>query len=335
MNLRAIAVAAATAPLVLVFGVALTAAAAGTIDPAGCGPPIAAPTVSATGSGAATGIDLDAAQRANAQIIYSVGAQLKLPHRAGIIAIATALQESHLVNLGDLGANNDYDSLGLFQQRPSQGWGTPAQILNPVYAAKAFYTHLAAITGWQNLPLTDAAQAVQKSAFPEAYAKWEPLATQLAAEAASHLGITITADPTTCVQGAGVFQRAQWWLTAWSGGPVPYLSSGDSADWFRGYRRDCSGYVSMALGLPGPGLNTLGLANRSTVITKTELRPGDLLINTAPDLAGHVVIFERWTDTSMTRYYGYEQSGDGGTHHRAIPYPYFGDYPLTPYRFVK
>jgi hypothetical protein len=122
-------------------------------------------------------------------------------------------------------------------------------------------------------------------------------------------------------------------LTAWAGGPVPYLSSGAPADWFQGYRRDCSGYVSMALGLAGPGLNTSGLAARSTAISKVDLRPGDLLINTAPNLRGHVVLFERWVDASMTRYYGYEQSGDAGTHHRIIPYPYFGDYPMVPYRF--
>jgi len=89
----------------------------------------------------------------------------------------------------------------------------------------------------------------------------------------------------------------------------------------------------MALGLDGPGLNTSGLAAHSTIISKTDLQPGDLLINTAPNLRGHVVLFERWTDMSMTSYYGYEQSGDGGTHHRVISYPYFSGYPMTPYRF--
>jgi hypothetical protein len=97
----------------------------------------------------------------------------------------------------------------------------------------------------------------------------------------------------------------------WNGGPVPYLSSSDSVTWFGGYRRDCSGYASMALGLPGPGLTTAGLAARATPIQKAELRAGDLLINSAPDLAGHVVIFDHWTDTAMTSYLGYEQSGDG------------------------
>jgi hypothetical protein len=131
--------------------------------------------------------------------------------------------------------------------------------------------------------------------------------------------------------GGAVLARAATWLTAWNGGPVPYLSSGDPAAWFGGYRRDCSGYASMALGLPGPGLTSAGLAARATRIQKAELRAGDLLINPAPDLAGHVVIFDHWADATMTSYIGYEQSGDGGTHHRVIPYPYFGGYPMSPY----
>src|SRR5262249_7443171 len=76
---------------------------------------------------------------------------------------------------------NDHDSLGLFQQRPSQGWGTPAQILDPMHAATTFYRHLLNVPGWQTIPLTRAAQAVQRSAFPGAYAKWEQPATTLVA----------------------------------------------------------------------------------------------------------------------------------------------------------
>jgi hypothetical protein len=132
-----------------------------------------------------------------------------------------------------------------------------------------------------------------------------------------------------------VLARAAAWLTAWGGGPVPYLSSSDPSTWFGGYRRDCSGYASMALGLSGPGLTSAELAARATPILKTALSAGDLLINPAPDLAGHVVIFDHWTDSTMTSYVGYEQSGDGGTHHRTIPYPYFGGYPMSPYQRPK
>jgi murein DD-endopeptidase MepM/ murein hydrolase activator NlpD len=119
------------------------------------------------------------AQMRNAAIIISTGAQLKMPPRAWVIAIATAMQESRLTNLGNLGSNNDHDSLGLFQQRPSAGWGTPAEVRDPAYAATKFYEKLKTVPGWETEPLTDAAQAVQRSAYPQAYAKHEPVATQI------------------------------------------------------------------------------------------------------------------------------------------------------------
>jgi hypothetical protein len=85
-----------------------------------------------------------------------------------------------------------------------------------------------------------------------------------------------------CVAGEAVLARAATWLTAWNGGRVPYLSSTDPTTWFGGYRRDCSGYASMALGLPGPGLDTSVLAVRATPILKADLSAGDLLINRRP-----------------------------------------------------
>ncbi|GIF47506.1 peptidase M23-like protein [Asanoa ferruginea] len=121
----------------------------------------------------------DATQIRNAGVIAIVGDRLHVPVRGQIIAIATALQESQLRNLGHLGPDNDHDSLGLFQQRPSQGWGTPTQLQDPAYAATAFYRKLATIPRWQTMPLTVAAQAVQRSAYPDAYAKWEADAAAL------------------------------------------------------------------------------------------------------------------------------------------------------------
>lgn len=118
-------------------------------------------------------------QTHNAAIIVAVGQQMKVPPRGWVIAVATAMQESTLHNYGFLGAANDHDSLGLFQQRPSTGWGTPAQIMDPAYAARKFYQKLLTINGWQNLPLTVAAQRVQVSAFPDAYAKWESLSSDV------------------------------------------------------------------------------------------------------------------------------------------------------------
>jgi hypothetical protein len=120
-----------------------------------------------------------AEQIRNARAIMQAGQALHLPARAWVIAIATSMQESKLTNIGDLGAANDHDSLGLFQQRPTSGWGTADQIQNPTYAATAFYKALTGVHGWKNMPLTDAAQAVQVSAYPDAYAKWEKQAGDL------------------------------------------------------------------------------------------------------------------------------------------------------------
>lgn len=130
--------------------------------------------IGATTTGVA-GYDPD--QIANAGTIVAVGKKMNAPNRGWVIAIATAMQESGLRNL-DYG---DRDSLGLFQQRPSQGWGTPTQIMNPTYSASQFYRHLLAVPGWQTMSLTDAAQTVQSSGFPEAYAKHEHAAQTLVA----------------------------------------------------------------------------------------------------------------------------------------------------------
>lgn len=114
-----------------------------------------------------------------ASVIISVGQQRRVPPRGWVIAIAAALQESGLHNLPNLGSQNDHDSLGLFQQRPSSGWGTPDQLMDPAYAAGKFYDKLVTIRGWETMTLTNAAQAVQRSAYPDAYAKHEPRATEI------------------------------------------------------------------------------------------------------------------------------------------------------------
>lgn len=119
---------------------------------------------------------LDPEQAGNAALITSIAVRRKLPARAASIAIATAMQESKLRNI----EYGDRDSLGLFQQRPSQGWGTPEQVLDPVYAANAFYDHLVRIDGFETMPITEVAQRIQRSAFPEAYAQHEPEARVLA-----------------------------------------------------------------------------------------------------------------------------------------------------------
>ncbi|MEU3723789.1 hypothetical protein [Streptomyces sp. NPDC031705] len=139
-------------------------------------------TASATGAGTAGAgtvqtYEMTHEQAANAATIAAVGISKGLPDRAVTIALATAMQESALRNLD----HGDRDSLGLFQQRPSQGWGTPQQIMDPVYSAGIFYDRLAEIKGYTRLPLTVAAQKVQLSGFPQAYAKHEPDAAVLTA----------------------------------------------------------------------------------------------------------------------------------------------------------
>jgi hypothetical protein len=127
-------------------------------------------------------VTVTAEQARNAATIAGVGRDRGLPERAVVIALATAQQESGLRNL-DYG---DRDSLGLFQQRPSQGWGTPEQVQDPVYAAGRFYDWLVTVPGWETGRLTEVAQAVQRSGFPEAYQKHEPMAAELGAALAAN-----------------------------------------------------------------------------------------------------------------------------------------------------
>ncbi|WP_207917029.1 hypothetical protein [Micromonospora sp. KC723] len=141
-------------------------------------------------------VQLDAEQMANAATIAAIGMQREMPERAVVVALATAYQESGLRNL----AHGDRDSLGLFQQRPSQGWGTPEQIQDQRYAANRFYAALKKVRGWERMRVTDAAQAVQRSAFPTAYQKWadesEVLTRALLGEATGAVACTVSSRPT-------------------------------------------------------------------------------------------------------------------------------------------
>jgi LysM repeat protein len=141
-------------------------------------------TASVTPTATSTAIPgMTAEMAANARTIVAVGRSLGVPEYGLVIALAAAMQESGLRNLN----YGDRDSLGLFQQRPSSGWGTPAQIRDTTHSARLFFggVHnpnkgktrgLLDISGWQSKTVTQAAQAVQRSGYPEAYAKWEPAA---------------------------------------------------------------------------------------------------------------------------------------------------------------
>ncbi|MDQ1248814.1 MAG: NlpC/P60 protein, partial [Actinomycetota bacterium] len=272
-------------------------------------------------------------QVANAATILSVGQHSAVPVRGWVIAIATAMQESRLRNL----PNGDRDSLGLFQQRPSQGWGdTPAgpgdtripaqRILDPAYAATRFYTALTGIPGWQKLPLTVAAQAVQHSGFPDAYAKWEPEALALVETVGSVLTglpadeyahwvsacVALGTDghspgiPTDLPAGFSVpasvspaVRTAIGWALAQLG--TPYSFGGDCTDAHGrdpAHQCDCSSLTRsayLAAGVTIPRTTVEQSRIGVPIPDLTQLRPGDLVFIPGADgtrsAPGHVGMF--------------------------------------------
>ncbi|WP_245769581.1 heavy metal transporter [Streptomyces indicus] len=154
-----------------------------------------APRCTVLGAGGAS-YEMTYEQAQNAATISAVGTSRGMPERAVTIALATALQESGLRNI-DYG---DRDSVGLFQQRPSQGWGTVEQIMDPVYSAGKFYDGLKDVPGYSRLPLTVAAQKVQRSGFPQAYAKHEPDAALLSATLTGRSAATLKCEGPAAAQ---------------------------------------------------------------------------------------------------------------------------------------
>ena len=131
---------------------------------------------------------LSQAQMNNAATIVKTGVSMGIPKRGLIVGIATAMQESSLLNLANTGlpeslnypnegTGYDHDSVGLFQQRTSTGWGTVQELMTPSISARKFFAALQQVYGWENMSIAAAAQAVQVSAFPDAYAKHEQAAT--------------------------------------------------------------------------------------------------------------------------------------------------------------
>ncbi|MFG3135288.1 hypothetical protein ACGFZA_03585 [Streptomyces sp. NPDC048211] len=165
-------------------------------------------------------------QAANAATISAVGTTRGMPERAVTIALATALQESGLRNI----EHGDRDSLGLFQQRPSQGWGTEKQILDPVYSAGQFYEHLAEVPGYSRLPLTVAAQRVQRSGFPQAYAKHEPDAALLAAALTGRTPASLNCEPPRSTAGTGGMTKVRAALVRSFGKDVLPATDGAGAE---------------------------------------------------------------------------------------------------------
>jgi hypothetical protein len=145
-------------------------------------------------------VDLDVGQMGNAGTIAAVTVSRNLPEWAATVALATAMQESQLVNL----SGGDRDSVGLFQQRPSQGWGAASLIEDPVYATDKFLDRLVAIPGYAELPLTVAAQDVQHSGYPDAYAQHESDAKVLSGALTGRIASGVTCQ----VNGVGTASSA-------------------------------------------------------------------------------------------------------------------------------
>ncbi|RZT88520.1 hypothetical protein EV383_5463 [Pseudonocardia sediminis] len=145
-------------------------------------------TPGCTVTGGAREVSLSVEQAGNAATIAGVGAAMGMPDHAVTVALATVLQESGLRNL----PGGDRDSAGLFQQRPSQGWGTYEQVTDPVYASQAFYRKLRTEPEWPTLDVAEAAQLIQRSFDGSLYAQWEPQAATMAAALTGRNGPALT-----------------------------------------------------------------------------------------------------------------------------------------------
>ncbi len=169
---------------------------------------------------------LDGTQMANAATIAAVGIRRGLPEQAVVVALATAFQESKLENL----TGGDRDSVGLFQQRPSQGWGTAEEIRDPRYAATRFYNALTRVPGWQDMRVTEAAQRVQRSAYPEAYERWADDALVLTKALLGHAtGAVACAFPGQPAVRGATATAALTELLRLDWGAVPSAIGGDAA----------------------------------------------------------------------------------------------------------
>ncbi|HPU13931.1 MAG TPA: hypothetical protein PLQ19_09075 [Aeromicrobium sp.] len=167
-----------------------------------------------------TRVEVDLEQAKWASLMAAMAHQRGLPPRATSIAIATAYQESKIRNI-DYG---DRDSIGLFQQRPSQGWGTVEQIMDPIYSTGKFYDDLARVDNYQNLEITVAAQTVQRSAFPDAYADHEADARALASALRGHSKAAFACQSDATEPSDA--DLTEWLNEAW--GPVKVESAEDS-----------------------------------------------------------------------------------------------------------
>lgn len=205
------------------------------------------------------GETLNATQAQNASTIYAVAASKNLTAHDASMGIGCAMQESSLINLN----HGDRDSVGLFQQRPSQGWGTAAQCEDPTYAATQFYNHLVNVPNYETIPYTQAIQAVQRSGTPTAYAKWQTMSDAVVAKLQSlnvnssnaqnllgtngNSGVGMAAP--SGATGRNVAAYGYNLITSRAANPIHYTYGGDSPDTTAAAQvqsLDCSSFVQWA-----------------------------------------------------------------------------------------
>jgi hypothetical protein len=248
-----------------VFGLVLLMMLTGVTSGQGSGSASAATCLPGVTVGDGGRVKLSPAQRRNAETIIAVGRKMHVGPRGQEVALATAMQESRLRNL----SGGDRDSVGLFQQRPSQGWGTPAQIHKPRYAARQFYQHLKRVRGWKGMQITDAAQTVQRSAFGGAYAQWAGMAAALVSGAGESAG-TCSAGGTGPASGAAktaiAFAKAQL--------GEPYVWGAEGPDEW-----DCSGLTMRAWQHAGVSLPRTSRQqyHAGAHVPISKAKPGDLV----------------------------------------------------------
>jgi peptidoglycan DL-endopeptidase CwlO len=231
--------------------------------------------------------DLDPEQRAIVEQIVAIGKQRGLPPRAWQIAIQAGMTESRLHNLH----YGDRDSLGIFQMRPSQGWGSVAQVTDPVYEINKFYDVLVRVPGWETQRPGDSAQDIERSAFPARYHQWEPLAVNVIGTVGGDVTSYVRASCTTPLPAPSeVAGRAIQYALGEVGKPYVWGATGPNS-------YDCSGlmlraYESAGITLPRVARQQYWAGAQLPV---RQAQPGDLVFwgydRSNPDSIHHVAMY--------------------------------------------
>ncbi|MFY9807798.1 MAG: C40 family peptidase [Pseudonocardiaceae bacterium] len=231
--------------------------------------------------------DLDTEQRAIVEQIIAIGKQRRLPPRAWQIAIQAGMTESRLHNL----PYGDRDSLGIFQMRPSQGWGSAAQVTDPIYEINKFYDKMLMVPGWETQRPGDSAQDIERSAFPARYHQWEPLAVNVIGAVGGNVTEFVKASCSAPLPAPSeVAGRAMQYALGEVGKPYVWGATGPNA-------YDCSGlmlraYESVGITLPRVAAQQYWAGTQLPV---RQAQPGDLLFwgydTSNPDSIHHVAMY--------------------------------------------